>query len=394
MPWLAPGMTPLDLFRVVALAAGLGLLSIQAALAGGPIQRVTNNPSTNIRPAFSPDGKWIAYQSNRSGLFEIYVVDADGSNERRISLGDHDDRHPAWSPDGRQVAVDTGTDAQREIWTVDLTTGARHQVTHLAGIASFPSWSPDGSQLSFFFYQAGTLDLMSIGVDGSDRRTIRPGIASEKQSQCTFACHAAVWSPDGSRLAYASTTSPSEVWTMRASDATDLQRVSPDGRTGSSHFPAYLADGRLVYVTEHITPGRAWTDVWAVRPDAPDQPQALLEEVQAQGPFDFSSDATAMLFASPRGGNFEIYVVELNDEGKAALKVSTSAEAAAAPAAQSVPPAVSTSQPVAAPAQASPTGPGGVGVSVYLVALMALGLVWGGVELAVFSRRRRKTRGK
>ena len=75
-------------------------------------------------------------------------------------------------------------------------------------------------------------------------------------------------------------------------------------------------------MTEHITPGRAWTDVWSVRPDAPDQPEAVLQDVQAQGPFDFSSDGTSMLFASPRGGNFEVYVVELSEAGKQALLAS------------------------------------------------------------------------
>jgi Tol biopolymer transport system component len=375
----------LDLFRVVALAIGLGIFSAQAVAAAGPIQRLTSTPSTNIRPAFSPDGKRIAYQSNRSGLFEIYVVDADGQNERRVSSGDHDDRHPTWSPDGRQLAVDTGTDAQREIWTLDVASGARRQVSRLAGIASFPSWSPDGGQLSFFFYQAGTLNLMAIASDGSAPRTIQPSIASEQKSQCTFACHAPSWSPDGSRLAYGSTTSPSEVWTMRASDAGDLQRVSPDGRTGSSHFPTYLPDGRLLYVTEHITPGRAWTDVWSLRPETPDQPQAMLQDVQAQGPFEFSADGTSMLFASPRGGNFDIYSVELNDAGKQALKeVPSAMQAAPAPAGEAVQPS---SAPVAAASAPADAGPG---ANVYLLALMALGLVWGVVELLVFSRRRRR----
>jgi Tol biopolymer transport system component len=95
---------------------------------------------------------------------------------------------------------------------------------------------------------------------------------------------------------------------MRASDGGDLQRVSPESEAGSSHFPIYLADGRLLYVTEHITPGQAWTDIWAVPPGG-QQRQPLMQDVQAQGPFAISADGQWLLFFSPRGGNFDIYRV-------------------------------------------------------------------------------------
>lgn len=302
------------------LAACLALASVQVAFSASPIQQLTNDTASDVRPTWSRDGTRVAFQSNRGKLYQVYVMDADGSNERRLSVEGVDDRHPSWNQVGTVVAVDSGTEMAREIWTIDVASGARTQVTRLGAFATFPSWSPDGSRLSFYAYRSGVLDLWSVGVDGSAPVRLTNGLASEQKQQCTFACHAAPFSPDGTRLAY-STTGRSEVWTVRAADGGDAIRVSPDGDNGSSHFPIYLADGRLLYVTEHVTPGQAWTDIWSVRPGSTEPRQAVAQDVQAQGPFAISPDGQWLLFSSPRGGNFDVYRVPLTDEGKEAMKI-------------------------------------------------------------------------
>src|SRR5215207_9265987 len=109
-----PPMTVVRLFRGVALVACLGLASAHVALSASPIQQLTNDTASDVRPVWSPDGKRIAFQSNRTRLYQVYVMDADGSNEQRLSTADADDRHPAWSPDGTTIAVDSGTEALRE----------------------------------------------------------------------------------------------------------------------------------------------------------------------------------------------------------------------------------------------------------------------------------------
>jgi len=242
------------------------------------------------------------------------------------------------------------------------------------------------------------------------------GLASENRSQCTFACHMAAWSPDGSRLAY-SDGDQMRVLTMRSDDGTDQVKASVDDPTGRSHFPAYLSDGRLAYVTEHINPGQSWTDIWAVTPGANQQPDPLLQDVQVQGPFEFSPDGQRLLFASPRNGNFDIYVATLDTAGKDALKkLSSATDLSPALAAAGHPTGVSTSgqttsaastpvpvasgpqaagNPVAA-APGSTSGETGIlptGLSPYVLALGGLAVVWVLVEGVMIARRRSKRKG-
>ena len=402
----------LPLFRLWCLAVVGGLASAHVALAAGPILQVTADGTSSVRPAWSPDGTHIAFQTSQDNAYHIYTVAADGSDRRRVSQGTVDDRHPVWSPDGRLLAVDSGGDLKREITLIDLSNNARTQITSLDAFASFPSFSPDGRRLSFYVYQKGELELWTVNQDGSKAVQMTSGLASETRSQCTFACHMASWSPDGSRLAYAD-GDQKHVFTMRSDDGTDQVKVSVDD-LGRSHFPMYLADGRLAYVTEHINPGLSWTDIWAITPGT-QQPVALLQDVQVQGPFDFSPDGQKLLFSSPRNGNFDIYVATLDASGKEALKklsseteVAPALAAAGHPAGASTPGKPTTSAQAAPAAAAQPavqqaasgpsaasneTGSLPTGISPYVLALGGLAVIWMLVEGVRITRRRSKRRG-
>jgi Tol biopolymer transport system component len=310
--------------RVVYLALLVGLLSVNVTSAASPIRQLTSTSSTNVRPVWSPDGKRIAYQSNRDGTYHIYVMDTDGGNTKQISSGSEiDDRHPAWSPDGSAIAVDSGDATHREIFIIDVSSQRRTQVTKSNAIASFPSWSPDGKRIGYYVYDAGTMDVWLSARDGSGTQRVTTELASEKNNQCTFACHSVRWSPDSSRIAF-SDGDLSRVLVMSAvTPSSSPQAISPDGER--SHFPVFLANGQLIYVTEHLSMDQSWTDLWLQQPDATAQRDQIAQGILAQGPFEFSADGSQLLFASPRSGNFEIYAVTLDDAGKTALSTNPNA---------------------------------------------------------------------
>jgi Tol biopolymer transport system component len=367
-------MSRMYALRVLYLALAVMLLTAHAsAIGASPIRQLTSSTATNVRPSWSPDGKSIAFQSNRDGPYHIYVMNTDGSNLRQLTSGDNDDRHPNWSPDGKTIAVDTGEEIRREIALIDVASKNRTQITKLGMTAQFPSFNPDGRTIAFFLYNRGSMDLWTVGKDGSNPVAVTRQLATEANNQCTFACHAARWSPDGKTVAF-SDGDNARVLLMASLTTGSPTPISPiDER---SHFPVFLADGRIVYVTEHVTPNQSYTDLWIVDPNNTSAARTeLAQNIQLQGPFEFNKDGTELLFFSPRSGNFEIYSVTLDAAGKAAL-----AEKAAISTGFGI-----TRTPTAPASSALPFQ-----VTPELIVLGVLALMAIGLELTVWMYRRRR----
>jgi hypothetical protein len=118
---------------------------------GGGAHRLTSSAASDTAPCWSPTGQEIAFTSNRSGSPQIWVMDSEGLNLRRLTnVGNYNDA-PAWNPSKQwsEVAYTSRLEGGFEVAIVDLATRQVRQVTEGRGSCEYPSWAPNGRHLVF-----------------------------------------------------------------------------------------------------------------------------------------------------------------------------------------------------------------------------------------------------
>lgn len=116
-------------------------------------------------PAWSPDGKRIAFASSRLGDYDLFVMDAGGENIRCIAQGKGLDMRPAWSPDGKRICFTSNRDLNYELYVVGVDGANLRRLTHNDERDDYASWSPDGKRIVYVSERNGRHDLYELVVD-------------------------------------------------------------------------------------------------------------------------------------------------------------------------------------------------------------------------------------
>jgi Tol biopolymer transport system component/imidazolonepropionase-like amidohydrolase len=142
---------------------------------GGTAKRITDVFNDARQPAWSPDGKTIAFFGYRDGGYDLWAVAPDGSNQHKLTWGPYDDREPAWSHDGTRIAFasDRGNPmgSSYNIWMLDTRTGELRQLTNNPSENRMPSWSPDDKEIAFSSTRGDGVSVWAVNVaDGMERK--------------------------------------------------------------------------------------------------------------------------------------------------------------------------------------------------------------------------------
>jgi Tol biopolymer transport system component/imidazolonepropionase-like amidohydrolase len=169
---------------------------------GGTPQRLTRDGWLETDPAWSPDGKSLAFSSDRGGSMNVWVRDLQSGADRQVTHGSAAAMQAAWSPDGTRIAF---SDPEGQIQVVDVKSGAIRRAHDHLNEAGRASWSPDGTALvvsSLKVYSTrfreGTNQVLRISLDGHPDRWFDP---MPHKSVGMREDYGPVWSPDGTRMA-------------------------------------------------------------------------------------------------------------------------------------------------------------------------------------------------
>ena len=242
---VAPVPTPNFSGKIVFDSNRGGNIDIFAMNADGSNEtRLTTDPATDSSPVWSPDGNKVAFRSFRGGDTEIYVMDADGSNQTNLTNNDTNDETPAWSPDGTKIVFQSDPD----IYVMDADGSNRTNLTNSSAHDLEPAWSPDGNKIAFYSFRNSNRDIYIMDADGSNETRLTTDPASD---------YMPAWSPDGTKIAFTRAEGSSwDVWVIDV-DGTDETRLTTDSE--QDRYPAWSPDGQhIVFQSTRTVNGQVW----------------------------------------------------------------------------------------------------------------------------------------
>lgn len=224
---------------------------------GTGLTRLTDDPGWDGTPAWSPDGTQIAFASERLGIPVIMLMNADGSEQRPLTEATYASLMPVWSPDGTQIAFASTrsyqvqqqggrqeVDSGFEIWVMNADGSDPQRITGDPEDQSlYPAWSPDGEQLAFQDVSDKVRIMVQEPVDGVQARSVTDALEGRHFTPA--------WSPDGRQIAFMNQdpdTNEADLWLLDVKSGEMVHLSQPNSNDGE---PAWSPDGKeIVFATD------------------------------------------------------------------------------------------------------------------------------------------------
>lgn len=293
---------------MVTIVAGRQQLFILDEEAGRWSQ-VTHGDLDHEQPAWSPDGRSLAYVETDDTARVIHVMGADGSNRHALTPAHIRAIHPSWTPDGARVLFSTDDDRRppaknaSEVYAVELAT-RRIDTLISGGVNTYPVMSPDGQWIAFRRIVGDmNSEVFVAKADGSGLRNLTDHPAYEGWP---------AWSPDGRSIAFAADRNGADhqIFIMNA-DGSDVRLVA-DTR-GRATAPKWLPDGKALFFTNCFPESEGggceimMASVEEVRPAT-----TILHEKGVENAYPrLSNDGKRILYQSNRTGKWQLYIMDI-----------------------------------------------------------------------------------
>jgi len=202
---------------------------------GGQVTQITDNAYWDRLPAWSPDGEWVIYSADvrRDETFDIYKARPDGSDEQLVFSNGGRNSHVRYSPDGNAIVFTSGVDPMDsrtwEIYHHDLETNETTRLTDNDWRDASPSFSPDGSSILYVTFVENNNAIALMDVDGSNRRILYDGAGNEWSAN---------FSPDGQYIVFTTLVDGDDELFLMTADGREVQRITFTGGAYASWIPS------------------------------------------------------------------------------------------------------------------------------------------------------------
>jgi TolB protein len=209
-----------------------------------PLTRLTQGNWNDINPAISPDGKQIAFSSNRNGYWDIYILDLEKGENIHLTDTPEYDASPTWSPDGRWIAYESYQGDRMAIYIISVLDPSQPAIllTDFEGSSYEPAWSPCGREIAFVSNHSGEDEVWVASLDDQENRFINLSKLPLNRDR-----HPA-WSSDCSQIAWASQTNGSSEILLQSLSDTSKPKV-----IGLGDMPVYSPENKAL-LTEVRSP--------------------------------------------------------------------------------------------------------------------------------------------
>lgn len=244
----------------------------------------------------------IAFVKKVSGKKEIYVMDYDGENSKKITWFNSLTLSPEWSPDGKKIAFTSYKDGNPDLYIKDIYSGNLKKISHKQGINIAPSWSPDGKKIALTLsLNNGNSEIYALSLINQKLQRLTRDWATDVSPS---------WSPDGKKIVFVSSRSGTPQIYRLSIETGKTRRLTYEGSYNTD--PAWSPRGDWIVYTS--TTGEE-SNIHIINTEGGFHQQLTFNPGYNEDP-SWSPDGRSITFSSSKTGQKEIYIMRADGTGQ------------------------------------------------------------------------------